>query len=139
MASVGGRLASVRYGGSLVAGMGEWSMTGFIPEIMEDTSFGDTVKKYKQAGIGDAGEVSFSGFYDTSDAGQAGLNILKNTDSEIVNLYFYESTSVFWRVSSGGALIMSKWEGPKFGKNELATISFAAKVSAKPMEKITVS
>lgn len=139
MASVGGRLASVRYGGSLIAGMGEWSMTGFVPEIMEDTAFGDTVKKYKQAGIGDAGEVSFSGQYDTTDAAQAAVMTLKNTDSEITNLYFYESTSVFWRISSGGALIMSKWDGPKFGKNMLATIAFAAKVSAKVMEKVTVS
>lgn len=139
MASVGGRLASVRYGGSLIAGMGEWSMTGFTPEIMEDTAFGDTVKKYKQAGIGDAGEVSFSGQYDTTDTGQAGIMALKNTDSEIVNLYFYESTSIFWRVASGGAIIMSKFDGPKFGKNMLATIAFTAKVSAKLMEKITVA
>jgi hypothetical protein len=140
MASVGGRLASVRYGGSLIAGMGEWTMTGFIPEIQEDVAFGDTVKKYKQAGIGDAGEVSFSGQYDSTDGGQAAIEGLKNTDSEITTLYFYESTSVFWRVSGpSGRLIMSKWEGPKFGKNMLATIAFAAKVSAQPMEKVTVS
>ena len=139
MASVGGRLASVRYGGSLLAGMGEWSMSGFTPEIMDDTSFGDTVKKKKQAGIGDAGNVSFSGLYDSTDTCVSRIQSLANTDSEINTLYFYESTSVFWRVSSGGALIMSQFDGPKFGKNQLATISFTAEVSAKPMEKITVS
>jgi hypothetical protein len=120
--------------------MGEWTMTGFIPEIMEDSAFGDVVKKYKQAGIGDAGEVSFSGQYDTTDAAQAAVMGLKNQDAEITTLYFYESTSVFWRVSSpSGALIMSKWDGPKFGKNQLATIAFTAKVSGNVMAKITVS
>ena len=138
MSSVGGRLAAVRYGANLVAGLGEWGMTGFTPDIQEDTAFGDTVKKYKQAGIGDAGEITFSGLYDPADAnGQIALRALANTDTELTNLYFYESTSVFWRVGSGGALILSKFEGPKFGKNMLATISFACKVSAKVMERVT--
>lgn len=138
MASIGGRLASVRYGADLVAGMGTWEMTGFIPEIQEDTAFGDTVKKWKQAGIGDAGEITFAGQYDPDDTnGQVALRALQNTDSELTNLYFYESTSVFWRVGSGGALIMSKFDGPKFGKNMLATISFTCKVSGEVMERVT--
>ncbi|OPY74912.1 MAG: hypothetical protein A4E65_03689 [Syntrophorhabdus sp. PtaU1.Bin153] len=138
MASIGGRLAMVRYGSNLVAGLGTWEMTGFTPEIQEDTAFGDTVKKWKQAGIGDAGEISFSGQYDPADTnGQVALLALANTDSEIDNLYFYESTSVFWRVASGGKLIMSKFDGPKFGKNELATISFTCKVSGKVMERVS--
>ena len=137
MASIGGRLASVRYGANVVAGLGEWSMTGFVPEIQDDTAFGDTVKKWKQAGIGDAGEITFSGNYDPADTnGQVALRALQNTDSELTNLYFYESTSVFWRVSAGGALILTRFDGPKFGKNMLATISFTCKVSAKPMERV---
>lgn len=138
MSSIGGRLAAVRYGSTLVAGIGDWSMSGFVPEIQEDTAFGDTVKKWKQAGIGDAGEISFSGNYDPDDAaGQVALRALQNTDSELKNLYFYESTSVFWRVASGGALIITKFEGPKFGKNMLATISFTCKVSGDVMERVT--
>lgn len=138
MSSIGGRLAKVMYGANLVAGLGEWTMTGFTPEIQEDTAFGDTVKKWKQAGIGDGGEISFSGQYDPDDTnGQVALLALANTDAELDNLYFYESTSVFWRVANGGKLIMSKFEGPKFGKNQLATISFTCKVSAKVMERVS--
>jgi len=115
-----------------------WSMSGFIPEVQEDTAFGDTVKKWKQAGIGDAGEIAFSGNYDPADTnGQVALTALANTDSEFTNLYFYESTSVFWRVQAGGAIIITKFGAPKFGKNELATIEFTAKISGKPMERIT--
>ena len=138
MSSIGGRLAKVMYGSTLIAGMGTWEMTGFIPEIQEDTAFGDTVKKYKQAGIGDAGEISFEGQYDPDDtSGQVAFRALQNTDSELTNLYFYESTSIFWRVAAGGYLIPSKFAGPKFGKNMLATIAFTVKVSGKQMERIT--
>ena len=138
MAAIGGRLAKVMYGSSLVAGIGTWSMSGFVPDIKEDTAFGDTVMKWKQAGIGDAGTFSFDGNYDPEDtAGQVALNALKNTDSEITNLYFYESTSVFWRVAAGGALILDKFNAITMSKNDLGKISFSGKVSAKAMERVS--
>ena len=138
MASIGGRLAKVMYGSSLVAGIGTWSMSGFVPDIKEDTAFGDTVMKWKQAGIGDAGTFSFDGNYDPEDtAGQVALNALENTDSEITNLYFYESTSVFWRVAAGGALILDKFNAITMSKNDLGKISFSGKVSAKAMERVS--
>ena len=81
MASVGGRLAKVMYGSVVVAGIGEWSMSGFVPDVVEDTAFGDTVKKWTNAGIADAGEVSFTGNYDPADtAGQVALNALATSD-----------------------------------------------------------
>jgi hypothetical protein len=138
MSSIGGRLAKVMYGSTVIAGMGTWSMTGFIPTVMEDTAFGDTVKSWVQAGIGDAGEVSFAGNYDPADTnGQVALNALANTDSELTNLYFYESTSVFWRVKSGGGIVLTKFNAIKMDKNALGTIDFAGKVSAKVMERIS--
>ena len=138
MAAIGGRLASVRYGANLIAGMGTWTLSGFVPDVQEATAFGDTVKTYVQAGIGDGGTFSFSGNYDPADtAGQVALNALANTDAELTNLYFYESTSVFWRVASGGKLIITKFGSPTFGKNALATISFEGKVSAKAMERVS--
>lgn len=138
MASIGGRLAKVMYGSTLVAGMGTWSMSGFVPDVQEDTAFGDTVKKWKQAGIGDAGTVSFSGQYDPADTnGQIALNALKNTDSELTNLYFYESTSVFWRVSAGGFIVLTKFGEPTFTKNGLATCAFEGRVSSKVMERVS--
>jgi hypothetical protein len=138
MASIGGRLAKVMYGSNVIAGMGNWSMSGFVPDVKEDTAFGDTVKSWKQAGIGDAGEVTFSGNYDPADTnGQVALNALANTDAELDNLYFYESTSVFWRVAAGGALILTKFNAIKMDKNDLGKIDFAAKVSGKVMEKVS--
>jgi len=138
MASIGGRLAKVMYGSTLVAGMGTWSMSGFIPNVMDDTAFGDTVMKWKQAGIGDAGELSFSGNYDPADTnGQVALNALANTDAELTNLYFYESTSVFWRVASLGAIVITKFNNLVMDKNALGKVEFTAKISAKPMERVT--
>lgn len=126
------------YGSTLVAGIGTWSMSGFIPDIQEDTAFGSTVKKWKQAGIGDAGTFEFSGNYDPDDTnGQVALNALADTDSELTNLYFYESTSVFWRVAAGGALILDKFNVITMTKNGLATVSFSGKVSGKRMERVT--
>jgi hypothetical protein len=138
MASIGGRLAKVMYGSTVIAGMGTWQMSGFVPDVQEDTAFGDTVKKWKQAGIGDAGEISFSGNYDPADSnGQVALNALANTDAELTNLYFYESTSVFWRVASGGAIVLTKFNNIGFQKNGLATVEFSGKISAKAMERVS--
>jgi hypothetical protein len=137
MASIGGRLAKVMYGSVVIAGIGEWSMTGMTPEVQEDSAFGDTVKKWKRAGIDDAGEVAFSGNYDPGDTnGQVAFRALANVEGGVTNLYFYESTSVFWRVQTGGEIVMTKFEGPKFTKNGLATVSFSGKCSAKGMERV---
>ena len=143
MASIGGRLARVMYGANTVAGIGEWTLSGLKPDILEDTSFGDTVKKWKRAGIDDAGEISFSGNYDPDDTnGQVALNALSQTDAGFTNLYFYELYDVtnnnfaFWRVKSGGEILLSDFNAIKMAKNALGTISFTGKVSAQPMERV---
>ena len=138
MASIGGRLAKVMYGSVVVAGIGTWSMSGFIPDIAEDTAFGDTVKKWKRAGIDDAGSVSFDGMYDPADTnGQVALNALATSTSGLTNLYFYESTSVFWRVALGGEILLDKFNVVGMSKNGLATVSFSGKVSAKQLERVS--
>lgn len=138
MASIGGRLASVMYGSVVVAGIGEWSMSGFIPDVVEDTAFGDTVKKWKLAGISDAGEVSFSGNYDPGDTnGQVMLNSLAESETGLTNLYFYESTNAFWRVAAGGTIVLTEVQPIKFIKNGLATCGFKGKISAKAMERVS--
>jgi len=146
MASIGGKLAKVMYGSVVIAGIGEWSMSGFVPDVVESTEFGDTVKKWVNAGIADAGEVSFSGNYDPADTnGQVALNALADVDPVstpdiegvgLTNLYFYESTNAFWRVASGGNIVLTEVKPIKFIKNGLATISFKGKVSAKAMERV---
>jgi len=137
MASIGGRLAKVMYGSVVVAGIGEWSMSGFVPDVVEDTAFGDTVKSWVNAGIADAGEVSFSGNYDPDDStGQVALNALADSVVGLTNLYFYESTSKFWRVGAGGTIVLTEVQPIKFIKNGLATCSFKGKISAKAMERV---
>ena len=138
MAAIGGRLAKVMYGSTVVAGMGTWSMSGFVPDVLEATAFGDTVKTWVEAGIGDAGTFTFSGNYDPADTnGQVALNALANTGAELTNLYFYESASVFWRVGPGGSLIFTKFNAITMAKNALGTISFEGKVSAKAMQRVS--
>jgi hypothetical protein len=125
------------YGSVVVAGIGEWSMSGFVPGVVDDTAFGDTVQKWTNAGIADAGEVSFSGNHDPADTnGQVALNALATADVGLTNLYFYESTSVFWRVAAGGTIVLTEVAPIKFIKNGLATTAFKGKISAKAMERV---
>lgn len=137
MSSIGGRLAKVMYGGVVIAGIGKWSMSGFTPDVVEDTAFGDTVKKWKNAGIGDAGTVDFEGNYDPDDTtGQVALNNLSNATSGLTNLYFYEDDAHFWRVAAGGSIVLTKFQALTMTKNGLGTVSFSGKVSGKSMERI---
>ncbi len=138
MASIGGRLAKVMYGSVVIAGLGTWSMSGFVPDVVEDTAFGDTVKKWKRAGIDDAGEVTFSGNYDPDDTnGQVALNALATVDDGLTNLYFYETTNVFWRVASGGEIVLTKFNAVTMTKNGLGQVDFAGKISAAAMERVS--
>ena len=139
MSSIGGRLAKVMYGSNVVAGIGEWALSGFVPDVVENTAFGDTIKKWMDAGIGDGGTVTFAGNYDPDDAsGQVALAALQdNQGAGLTNLYFYETASVFWRVAAGGTIIITKFPAPSFKKNGLATISFEGKISGKFMERVT--
>ncbi|MFA5261624.1 MAG: hypothetical protein WC450_10385 [Candidatus Omnitrophota bacterium] len=137
MAGKGGRLAKVMYGSVTIAGLGTWSMSGFVPDIQEDTAFGDTVKKWVRAGIDDAGEVSFSGNYDPTDTnGQVAINALKLVTTGLSNLYFYEDTNHFWRVAAGGEILLSKFNAVTMSKNALGTIDFTGKVSGQAMERV---
>ena len=138
MAAIGGRLAKVMYGSIVVANIGEWSMSGFVPDIDESTAFGDTVKKWVRAGIDDAGEVAFSGLYDPADTnGQVALNALQTVTGGLTNLYFYESTNVFWRVAAGGEILLTIFQPIKFTKDGLATVAFTGKISGKAMERVS--
>jgi hypothetical protein len=125
------------YGSVVVAGIGEWSMSGFVPDVVEDTAFGDEVKSWVNAGIADAGEVMFSGNYDPDDTtGQVALNALADSIVGLTNLYFYENANKFWRVKAGGSIILTEVQPLKFIKNGLATVSFKGKISAKAMERV---
>ena len=135
--SIGGRLAKVMYGATLIAGLGDWALSGFVPDVLEDTSFGDTVKKWKEAGIGDGGTFTFTGNYSPDDVnGQVAINALANTGTQLTNLYFYEDATHFWRVGAGGCLILKKFNAITMKKNALGAITFDGVVSGQVMERV---
>jgi len=135
MASKSGFAAKVTLGTYTIAGMGTWSMDGVSRETIEDTAFGDSVKKYV-FGFMDGGAISFDGSYDPADmTGQAILN------SACVNASFLGSGSIrlyidntsYWTVGSGGYLLVTKANGITMDKNGLGKVSFNAKVSGVAM------
>jgi len=135
MASKSGFAAKVTLGTYLIAGVGTWSMDGYSRETIEDTAFGDSVKKYV-FGFGDGGAVSFDGSYDPADmTGQAILNSAcvnaSNLGSGSIRLYI-DNTS-YWTVASGGALLVTKANGITMEKSGLGKVSFSAKVSGAAM------
>ena len=135
MASKSGFAAKVTMGTYTIAGMGSWSMDGVSRETIEDTAFGDTVKKYV-FGIMDGGTLSFEGNYDPSDStGQTVLDsACKNASllgSGSIRLYI-DNTS-YWTVASNGQLLVTKANAISMEKNGLGKISFSAKVSGAAM------
>ncbi len=146
MSATGGRKARVMYGVNTIANIGEFSLSGLAADLLETTSFGDTVKTWERAGIDDAGEISFSGNYDPADTnGQVALNALKAVNTGLTNLYFYDqygagaagTTYSFWRVGSGGDIKFVKFNAISMTKNGLGTISFSGKVSGAAMERVS--
>jgi hypothetical protein len=126
-----GKLASVKYTGVNVAGMGTWNLSGFSRETLEDTEFGDDVKTFV-FGPGDGGTIDFSGLYDPTDStGQAALDALIIAGTVISNttLRFYVDAASYWTISSGGSILITKGKAVSMDKSGLGQVSFSAKVS----------
>jgi hypothetical protein len=135
MASKSGRAASVKIGNTLIAGLGTWTMSGISRDTIEDTAFGDEVKKY-QFGMLDGGTISFNGNYDPSDpTGQNLLDDACKNASMFANddLKLYIDNTSYFRVDTGGNILITKSRAITMDKNGLGTISFEAKVSGKAM------
>jgi hypothetical protein len=132
-----GKLASVKYAGNKVAGMGTWNLSGFTRETLEDTEFGDDIKTFV-FGMGDGGTVSFNGIYDPADTtGVIALDALCAAGTAITStgtagLAFYiDSTSYF--SLDAGSILMMKSHPVSTEKNGLAQISFEGKISGGKM------
>ena len=135
MASKSGFAASVKLGTYTIAGMGTWSMDGVSRETIEDTAFGDSVKKYVFSFM-DGGSLSFDGNYDPSDStGQAILNSACVNASVLGSgsIRLYIDNTSYWTVASGGSLLVTKANAITMDKNALGKISFSAKVSGAAM------
>ncbi len=127
----------VLYGSVTIANIKEWSMSGFTQAPTEITAFENTIKVYLVADAGEPGTLSFSGNYDPRDTtGQAVLSSICEVGTEITQLYLYAATSTFWRVGSGGVIIVTKGKSATLPRSGVGTISFEGKVSGAAMEQV---
>ena len=131
----------------VVAEMGTWSISGVSRNMIDVTSFGDTVMGFKP-GMLDPGSITFTGFYDPTDSsGQAkiisslssGISISDSTSRQLRNLRIWGSMSTspgstdvygFWSStgSTGAEIFITSMELAT-DKNNVGTISLTAKVS----------
>ena len=134
---ISGKNAKLMYGSVVVANITEWSMSGFTQAMGDKTGFGETTKTFYVSEAGDPGTISFSGNYDPADTnGQVVINALCQAGTEITNLYLYANTSTFWRVGTGGTIIVTKGKAVSLPRNNFGTISFEGKVSGAAMEQV---
>ena len=140
MAKISGKGGWVQVGILTIAEMTEWSISGASMETIKGgEAFGDTFVTKIASGLIDPGQVTFKGNYDPSDdTGQRSLITTLKTGSGITNLYLYANTSTFWRVASGGEILITKADAVTLPRNGIGTIDFAGEVSDAEMEQIGV-
>lgn len=139
MAELSGRNAKVMYGSVTVAEQVEWSMSGFTQRtVQKDPAFGDTIITYLALNLGDPGTLSFRGNYDPADTnGQAALRtVCAAGGTGITNLYLYANTSTFWRVASGGNILVTRADAVTMPRSGIGTITFEGQVSDAGMEQV---
>lgn len=130
-----GKICKVTVGASTVAEVGQYSLSGFSRDALDSTAFGDDIKEFT-FGVGDAGEISFSGNYDPTDT-----NGQLIVDSACINgsvftggdLKFYIDSTSYLTVDTGGNILITKCRAIGMDKSGLGTISFTGKCSGKKM------
>ena len=135
MATKSGRIASVRLGTYKVAGLGTWNYGGFSREVIEEDSWNLDIKK-KHFGVGDAGELTFSGLYDSADTtGQDLLNSACLNSSAFTggNLRFYIDNTSYWTVNTGSTMLVTKCQSITMEKSAMGTTDFTAVPSGGKM------
>jgi len=139
-----------------VAVMGSWAVSGMTRNMIDYTSFGDTVMKYKP-GMLDPGTITFEGFADMTDStGQAKFVTMLSSGGTIDNstwtssdklsklrLYANDDTSFSgfggWSCTgSSGEIFITSFES-ETNKDGIATIRFTGKVSAGALAWTTLS
>ena len=128
MATKSGRIASVRLGTYKVAGLGTWSYGGFSREVIEEDSWDLDIKK-KHFGVGDAGELTYSGLYDASDpTGQDLLNSACLNSSAFTggDLKYYIDNTSYWTVDTGYEMLATKCHAITMEKSAMGTVDFTA-------------
>lgn len=139
MAKISGKGGKVMLGSVTLANITEWSISGFsMATIKKDPAFGDTIAEYVADGVGDPGTLSFRGNYDPGDRtnGQGAIQALVAAGTGITNLYLYANTSTFWRVASGGEILVTRCDAITLPRSGIGTINFEGQVSGKKMEQV---
>lgn len=138
MSKITGKNGKVMYGSVVVAEQVTWSMSGVSMETTTaPTAFQDTIKEKEAAEAADPGTLEFSGNYDPSASGtQRALATICKNGTHLTNLYLYANTSTFWRVGSGGYIIVTKADAITLPRNGYGTISFTGDISSAVMEQV---
>lgn len=139
MAKITGKGGKVMYGSVIVAEQVSWSMSGItMPTTQPTTEFGATGTKVKEvADIPDAGTLEFNGNLDPNDpTGQEALKTVCAAGTHLTDLYLYANTSTFWRVGTGGYIVVTKAQAITLPRNAFGTISFSGDISTAAMEKV---
>ena len=133
-----GKSGKVMYGSLVVAEQVSWSMSGISnPSTKAPTAYNDTVAVKEQADVPDAGTLEFNGNYDPNSATtQRALATVCKNGTHLTNLYLYVNTSTFWRVGTGGYILVTKAEAITLPRNNFGTISFSGDVSSAYMEQV---
>ena len=138
MAKISGKNGKVMYGSVVVAEMVSWSMSGIsMPTTKAPTAFGDTGMAVKEiTDLPDAGTLEFNGNWDPSNATQKALHTACAAGTHLTNLYLYANTSTFWRVGTGGYIIVTKSQAITLPRNNFGTIAFSGDISTAAMEQV---
>ena len=133
-----GKGGKVMYGSVVVAEQVSWSMSGVtMPTTKAPTAFGDTGMAVKEiTDLPDAGTLEFNGNWDPSNATQKALHTACAAGTHLTNLYLYANTSTFWRVGTGGYIIVTKSQAITLPRNNFGTIAFSGDISTAAMEQV---
>jgi|GEM_PF-1054441 len=139
MGKISGKNAKVMYGSVVLANITEWSMTGVsMTVIKKDPAFGDTVVEKEPDGVVEPGQIAFKGNYDPADrpAGQGAIAEQLKVGAKLTNLYLYAGTNTFWRVGTGGTIIVTKADAIILPRSGMGSIEFAGEVEGAAMEQV---
>ena len=117
-----------------IIGLGTWSINGVTSEQLEDTEFGDNWKTFLY-GMKDGGQVSFAGYYDSSDStGQTVMRTANENETPLTDLRFNVDSTSYWRPNSTGtptsSIMITSWD-ISADKAGLVQCSFTGKISGK--------
>jgi hypothetical protein len=133
-----GKNGKFMYGSVVVAEIEEWSITGFqhVPS-KAPTAFGNTIAHYEQIDVQEPGKINFRGGNDASDSsGQVALSAAAKLGTKFTNLYLYENTNTFWRVGTGGYILVDTCDAITHPRTGWSSVTFSGQASDALMERV---